>query len=662
MTLQIETAVPAKPHRSWTVADAAELYRTETWGAPYFFINESGHAALNAMDEHSTTIDIAEVVESLRSRGVQFPMLIRFQDILRSQVRRINEAFASAIAEFDYANEYRGVYPIKVNQLHEVVDELLDAGRDYGLGLECGSKAELIAALPQVDGDTLLICNGVKDREMLSLLVGGQQLGQNNIPVIENYAEFTDLKSIAFGAGFVPQMGVRMRLATRGSGRWSESSGVNSKFGLSAAELIRMLDELDAAGLTQRLVLLHCHIGSQIADIQALKQAAKEISRVYVELYQRGCHVRYLDFGGGLGISYGAHDHEAEDDGSINYSLQEYANAIVGSLKEVCDANDVACPVIVTESGRALTAHHSVLIVPVIGTRVKHDPREASVVDESAPEPVQSLQRALEALPRARNQSQLVEAYHVANERLGEVRSLFSLGYITLAQRASAESLYWRLCNDVLAAAEQLGDFPENEHEELLALLTDQYLCDFSVFQSMLDHWAIGQPFPIMPLSRLHEEPTRRGVIVDLTCDSDGKVSHYVSSNYDRRFLPLHRVDNEEAYYLGFFLMGAYEDIVGDAHNLFGRVSEAHVYADPEEPENFWVEKIIPGTAIQDVLAQVQYFPNDLHRRMSELVRAKIREGVVRPTLGMGILDRYMACFAKNTYCDPRDLDREPQT
>lgn len=642
----------------WSIDDAAALYRVSSWGEPYFFVNAEGNVAVRALDAAQTTMDLASIVGELRRRGVQLPVLVRFQDVLRSQVTRLNEAFRAAIADAGYENVYRGVYPVKVNQLHEVVDELLDAGRPYGMGLECGSKAELIATLPQVDNETLLVCNGVKDRTMLSLMVAGQRLGQKVVPVIENYAELRDLLALAAEESFVPNIGARVRLATRGSGRWSESSGSNSKFGLSVAELVSLVRELESRNGADKLVLLHCHIGSQIADIQVLKQATKEVTRIYAELVRRGVGLKYLDLGGGLGVNYDK-DH-LEEDAGINYSLQEYANAIVYTVKEVCDANDVPVPVILTESGRALTAHHSVLIVPVLGVNSKDDPQESLTVPEDAEEPVKGLERILAYLPTIEKTGELLEAYHDANERLDEVRGLFSLGYMGLEQRALGERLYWRLCTQLLAALTRNAAEEGPEIAELEGQLTDQYLCDFSVFQSMLDHWAIGQPFPIMPIERLGEQPTRRGILVDLTCDSDGKVSHYVSNLTDTRYLPLHEVAAGQTYYLGFFLMGAYEDIVGDAHNLFGRVSEAHVYADPDEPEKFWIEKIIRGTAIQDMLAQVQYFPNDLHRRMSELVRAKIQAGVVRPTQGMAILDQYMACFPQNTYCIPAETRMEP--
>ena len=636
------------PAQSWSIDESIELYRIQSWGEPFFFVNALGHMAVRSLDEKGTELDIAAIVAEIRRRGVPLPALIRFQDVLSAQVRRLNDAFAAAIAECGYANVYRGVYPIKVNQLHEVVDEIRDAGRPYGLGLECGSKAELIAALPQINDDTLLICNGVKDRAMLSLMLAGQRIGQNVVPVVERVSEFDDLLAISSQSDL--RLGVRVRLATRGSGRWSESSGTNSKFGLSIEELVQMLDELERRGLKESLVLLHCHIGSQIADIAVLKQATKEVTRIYAEIARRGFGVKYLDLGGGLGVNYDKGHYE--EDAGINYSLQEYANAVVYTVNELCLANDVRVPILVTESGRALTAHHSVLIVPVLGTQRRHNGEAAPKLPKRAPEPLRRLEAVLEYVESTHAANELVEAYHDANELLEEVRTLFSLGYLDLEQQATGENMYWRAASLICERLQLAADEEPPELAELERLLADQYLCDFSVFQSMLDHWAIGQPFPIVPIARLDQKPDRRARLVDLTCDSDGKVSHYVSSLDDSSHLPLHRLEAGREYYLGFFLMGAYEDIVGDAHNLFGRVAEAHVYADPDEPGNFWIEKVIPATAVQDMLAQVQYFPNDLHRRMSELVRARIRAGTVRPREGMRILDEYMACFGSNTYCE----------
>jgi len=636
----------------WSVEQSAELYRIGNWGEPYFFINSQGHVAVRALDAVDTTIDLADVVEVIRRRGVQLPVLIRFQDVLRAQVRQLNLAFGAAIEESGYGNVYRGVYPIKVNQLHEVVEEILDAGREYSLGLECGSKAELVAALPLLtDDQTLLVCNGVKDPTMLSLMIAAQRLGKNVLPVVEKLSEFAALKGLAWKRGFIPVLGARIRLVTEGAGRWARSSGLNSKFGLSASELVRLVDELAAGGLLGRLKLLHCHLGSQVADIQTVKQAVKEATQVYAELVKRGVGLEYLDLGGGLGVNYD--EGQIDDDAGINYNIQEYANAVVFTVKEICDAQGVQPPVLVTESGRAITAHHSALLVPVLAAQGRDElSQDVGLMVEAQ----EALLKILTGLPELKDAGEFLEAFHDAQEAQEETRTLFTLGYVSLEQRALADQLYWAICRQLLEKLEatELTPAPP-ELTELEQMLTDQYLCDFSVFQSMLDHWALGQPFPIMPIDRLTERPSRRGVLVDITCDSDGKISNYVSSHPDKSFMPVHSLRQDEAYYLGFFLMGAYEDIMGDSHNLFGRVSEVHVYADAEEEDNFWIEKIIPGEAVQDVLAQVQYFPNDLHRRMSEIVRGKIQAGVVRPTVGMEILDQYVACFQQSTYCDPGD-------
>jgi arginine decarboxylase len=421
---------------------------------------------------------------------------------------------------------------------------------------------------------------------------------------------------------------------------------------------MRLIDELEMSGTTDRLKLLHCHVGSQIADIGVLKQATKEVTQIYAELVKRGVALTYLDVGGGLGVNYD--EGQVSDDAGINYSTQEYANAVVFTVKEVCDAHGVAVPTLVTESGRAITAHHSVLIVPVLAAQQRDELPADTALPDDIHDSLKGLAGTLELIPSLRQMRELLEAFHDAKERHEETRTLFMLGYVTLEERATADQIFWSICRQLLGRLKASAEQPlPPEVGEIEALLTDQYLCDFSVFQSMLDHWAIGQPFPIMPIDRLDQQPGRRGVLVDITCDSDGKVSHYISSRADNSFLPLHDVEPGAPYHLGFFLMGAYEDIMGDAHNLFGRVTEAHVYADASEPGQFWIEKIIPGTAVQDMLAQVQYFPNDLQRRMSEIVRAKIQAGLVRPSVGMEILDQYMACFQQSTYCSTNDLEQE---
>jgi len=651
-----EKAPRPAAEESWTGAQASDLYRVDAWGDGFFHVNERGHAAVRPLEDSNISIDIVDVVADILARGVQPPVLIRFQDVLQARVRRLARAFQGAIEESGYGSVYRGVYPIKVNQLHEVVEEVLAAGRPFGLGLECGSKTELVAALPHlIDDESLLVCNGVKDASMLRLILDAQSLGRNVVPVVEKFTEFERLMRLGRELDVQPRFGARIRLATSGSGRWEESGGDQSKFGISVPELVTLMERLGdkRAGF----VLLHFHLGSQIADIHVLKQAVKEITQVYAQLIERDVPVRYLDVGGGLGVNYDAGYGDASE--GINYSLQEYANAVVYAVKEVCDEEKVPHPILVSESGRAISAHHSVLIVEVLGAYGKDriDEGFAPAADDTAA--VRDLDEIRKRIGSARKRmrvAELLEAYHDAVEIRREADTMFGLGYLPLEQKALVERLFWSACAAIHARLSEapLDSVPAALHE-LEERLSEQYLCDFSVFQSMLDHWAIDQAFPIMPIDRLDERPTRRGVLVDLTCDSDGKVDHYVSSNPDRRFIELHALEEGKPYYLGFFLMGAYQDIMGDSHNLFGRVPEVHVYADAEEPGGYYVEKLIPGTAVQDMLALVQYFPNDLHRRMNEQIRQKIEGGKVRAKVGMEMLERYMRCFQATTYCDPRE-------
>ncbi|MGQ0658203.1 MAG: biosynthetic arginine decarboxylase [Chromatiales bacterium] len=648
---------------AWTTQDAEELYRIRQWSDSFFFVNGHGHMAVHPLRDEEPVIDIHDVVQDLRNRNVSFPVLLRFQDVLRSRVVRLNTAFQDAIAESGYQGRYQGVYPIKVNQLHEVVEEVVEAGKPFKMGLECGSKAELIAALPHMaDDEALLICNGYKDAVMLRLILAAQQIGKNVVPVMEKYGEFEHLLKLAERSNQRPRLGVRIRLGTSGSGKWAESGGDQSKFGISVPELVSLIQRLKEDELTDALVLLHFHLGSQISDIQILKKAVKEIAQVYVQLVERGLAVKYLDVGGGLGVNYEA-GYGSQDDSSINYTLREYANAVVYSVKELCDEEKVPHPVLVSESGRALTAHHSVLIVEALGAY-----RKDTIDNGFAPAAEHNIvvRELYEVLTRVRALAQnkrrktppisdLMEAYHDAVEKRQEADLLFNLGYLPLEEKAIAERLYWTACH---AIDEQLKRIPRPEliPKELRAIddqLVDQFLCDFSIFQSIIDHWGIGQRFPIVPIKGLDARPTRRAVLVDLTCDSDGKVSHYVSSNADKDFLEVHDFKPDEPYYLGFFLMGAYQDIMGDSHNLFGRVAEAHVYADADEPGDYYIEKIIPGTSVQEMLALVQYFPNDLHRRMNDLIRQKIDEGRIRPKAGVELLDQYMKCFAQSTYYEP---------
>ncbi len=648
MASSILEAVPPR----WSPEQTAELYNVAGWSDGYFRVDVDGSCIVDPTRSGDRGISIRAVADELKARKIPFPVLIRFQDVLSGRVTQINEAFQHSIEEIGYENRYVGVYPIKVNQLHEVVEEVLDAGRPYGMGLECGSKTELIAALPHLDSDdTLLICNGYKDRDMIGLIVAIQQIGKHIIPVVEKVDEFETLMQVGAERGVQPYFGVRVRLSTSGAGQWADSGGDLSKFGISITELLHILDWLAANGQNDLLTLLHFHLGSQISDIQALRRGTKEISQIFVQIRKRGIPVRYVDVGGGLGVNY--EGDLAGGENSINYSLGEYTNAIVQTIKEVCDGEKVEHPVIVSESGRAITAHHSVLVLEVLGSYTRESVETGAIPDESAHRLVHELHQTLEWVTgeEALRPAELLEAYHDAVSKRHEVDALFGFGYFPLEQKALSDQIFWTVCRAINTRIESVAaDWLPEELATLSVQLVDQYLCNFSVFQSMLDHWAIGQRFPIMPLQRLGERPTRRSVLMDLTCDSDGKVDGYVTNHPEGGFLDLHELHNGEPYYVGVFLMGAYQDIMGDTHNLFGRVAEAHVYADDSEHGGYYIEKVIGSTSIQDMLALVQYFPSHLEKRMELLVKSKVEAGALKPAAGSRLLEEYRECLTDSTY------------
>ncbi|MDP1934716.1 MAG: biosynthetic arginine decarboxylase [Nitrosomonas sp.] len=634
----------------WSCADSQALYAMEKWADGFYSVNERGHVSVCPIEGQALHIDVMDVIRAARSEGASLPMLIRFQDVISSRVRRLNQKFQMAIQDSGYEGTYRSIYPIKVNQLQEVVAEILEAGKEFSIGLECGSKAELLAVLPLIADETLLLCNGVKDCTMLTLMLNAQQLGQQVVPIIEKYSEFEQLMNLAEARQMKPRLGVRLKLNTKGSGRWLESGGASSKFGLTIPELVKLIQTLENREMAGQLELLHFHLGSQIADIQVLRSAVKEIMQIYADLMLRGLQIKYLDVGGGLGVNYGGDYDNPES--SINYGLREYANVVVYTVKEICDERQVPMPNLLSESGRALTAHHSVLVVPVLGV---HRPDSPPMSDFPAHLPATVLRMAsvYSDAQSAEKSSVLLECYHDAQEIRLETEQMARLGYLSVEHMAQSDSLYWSICREVLrklTAAESTPVSPEQM--ELEKQLTDMYLGDFSVFHSIIDHWAIGQIFPVMPLHRLQEKPVRRGQLVDLTCDSDGKVSQYVSSSGISDCLPLHDFCQDESYFLGIFLVGAYQEILGDAHNLFGRVDEVHVYAKAEEANGFWIEELLKGISVKEMLSQVQYFPNDLGRRMSEFIRRQINAGHIKPAEGTRILNNYTQRLGDTTYCD----------
>jgi arginine decarboxylase len=652
----LETASPRPTLTSdpdtWTPADAEALYHVPAWGEGYVSVTDEGQVAIRPAPD-GPPVSVHAVVEELVGQGVRLPLVVRFQDLLATRVRLLNESFRAAIGESGYGNGYTGVYPVKVNQLREVVDEIVEAGKPYGYGLECGSKTELIATLPRLEDDeTLLLVNGYKDIEMLRLITTFQRLGRQVLPIVEKTTELRRILALADDAGVPPQFGLRVKLSTVADGMWTTSSGDLSKFGVSLPELVDAVDGLIASGHTRALRLLHFHIGSQIGDIQALKAAVRELTRIYAHLTRRGLEIEYLDCGGGLGVNYDALP-LGGGRGGVDYSMQEYANAIVYAVQEVCAAEDVPPPRIVTENGRAVTAHHSVLVVDTLGRTEKPTVADDFELPAGSHEVAAEMHAMLGAIDEARGLGELLEVYHDAADVRAKAEALFGYGYLALGQKALAERLFWTVCrrlHDRVQAASP--DWVPDELTNLGDALTDQLLCDFSVFQSLMDHWALGQRFPIVPLDRLGTRPTRRARLVDLTCDSDGKVARYIGGGAEQRALDVHDVADGDAYRIGIFLVGAYQDILGDAHNLFGGVSEAHVYADADEPGGYYIEETLTGTTVKEMLARVQYFPSDLQRRVQKTLRQKAAAGVVRPKEAQTILDQYRAFFDSTTYLD----------
>src|SRR6266545_3574937 len=573
----------ANDSRPWDIQTARSLYNIDRWGAKYFDINEAGHVVAMPQQEAGTSVDLTDVVEEAKARGLKFPLLIRFQDILRHRVQFINESFRGSIAEFGYQGKYRGVFPIKVNQLREVVEEILDAGKPYNFGLEVGSKPELFAGLAlQAEPDSLIICNGYKDSSFIRMALMGIKLGKKVIMVVEKLEELKQIISVSRHFGVEPLIGIRSRLLSKGAGKWADSAGENAKFGLSTVELLAAAELLKSENLTHAFKLIHFHIGSQVPDILTVKKAVQEAARFYAKLYKMGFPVEYLDVGGGLGVDYDGS--RSAFDSSTNYTLQEYTNDVVYYIGDVCNAEKVPHPEIVSESGRALVAHHSVLIVEVFGAIGKVRPD----VNFNYGENENPLVKELLDIKKNLCKLNKLEAYHDALERREDAHNMFTLGVLELPDKAKIEHLYWEIGQQVVHSFRGQAYIPE-EIRQLEDSLGDQYLCNFSVFQSLLDHWALGQLFPIMPIHRLGERPSREATLVDITCDSDGQINKFIDLRGVRDTLPIHSLipngqgNGNEPYYLGFFLMGAYQDIMGDLHNLFGRVNEVHVFLEPDE-------------------------------------------------------------------------------
>ena len=617
-TVKLTNGAPVRePADRWTTAEAAELYDVASWGKGYFSVGANGHLYVHPDKDPQRSLDLKELVDNLQLRGIALPILIRFGQILQNRLGEMHQAFQSAIAEHNYKGTYCCVYPIKVNQQRQVVEEVFEYGRPFKFGLEAGSKPELLAVLAIADNDTPIICNGFKDDEYIEMVMLAAKIGRRIIPVVEKYTELDLIQKHSERVGVRPTIGLRIKLASRGSGRWKSSGGYRSKFGLTVTEALRALEQLKAAGMEDCLQLLHFHLGSQITNIRQIKAAVMEASRVYVELKRAGAGLAYMDVGGGLGIDYDGSQTDFES--SVNYTLQEYANDVVYHIQSVCDEAEVPHPSIVSESGRAVAAYHSALVFNVLGVTGFGDSESMPEIPEDVEQPLIDLKETLRGL----SNKNLLESFHDAQQALDSALNLFSLGYLPLQQRSWAESIYWVICRRIQTLAKQLDYFPE-ELEGLDGLLSDTYFCNFSLFQSMPDSWAVKQLFPIMPIHRLQEEPFRHGILGDISCDSDGKVDQFIDRRDVKKTLPLHAY-NGEPYVLGAFLVGAYQEILGDLHNLFGDTNAVHVSLD--DSGAVVLGAVIKGDTVREVLDYVQFQSKALLEQFRKDVECAVREG-----------------------------------
>jgi arginine decarboxylase len=601
----------------WSPADSIDLYNIRGWGNNYFSVNERGHIIVHPNGPGTAAIDLKELVDEVRERGIGLPLLIRFSEIIKARVVELNEAFARAIGEYGYKGVYRGVYPIKVNQNRYLVEHLVDYGRPYHFGLEAGSKPELLAVMAMLeDPESLIVCNGYKDEEYVETALLASKLGRHVILVVEKPSELPLIQLISQRTGVRPRIGIRSRLSTRGAGHWEASGGDRSKFGLSGRDLLDAVAFLREANLLDSLELLHFHLGSQISSIRSVKDGLREAAQVYVNLVKMGAPLGYLDVGGGLGVDYDGS--QTNFTSSLNYTLQEYANDIVFGVMEVCDFHDVPHPTLVSESGRATVAHHAVLIIDVLGVS------EFSVgkLPRKLPAETEPSLRNLFDTYREVSRKNFIEAYHDAVTARDACLTLFSLGHLTLEDRGLAEDLFWAICQRVLKITRSMSEVPE-ELEGLERAMADTYFCNFSVFQSMPDSWAIDQLFPVVPIHRLEQEPANRAVLADITCDSDGKIDHFIDRRDVKDVLELHPYLSGQPYYLGAFLLGAYQEILGDLHNLFGDTNTVHVSLDAEE--GYKIDGVVSGDTVTDVLRYVRYNRDDLVARVRRAAETALR-------------------------------------
>ena len=628
--------------RRWRIEDSAELYNITGWGLKYFSINDNGHVQVTPR-EGCASVDLKELMDELQIRDITAPVLLRFPDILDNRIEKISRCFKQAAEEYKYGAQNFIIYPIKVNQMRQVVDEIVSHGKKFNIGLEAGSKPELHAVLAtNIDEHNLIICNGYKDENYVELALLAQKMGRRIFLVVEKLNELHLIARLAKRIGVRPNIGIRIKLSSSGSGKWEESGGDHSKFGLNSSELLEAVDALAKYKMEDCLKLIHFHIGSQITKIRRIKNALREATQFYVQLTKMGFSIDFIDIGGGLGVDYDGTRSSASEN-SMNYSIQEYANDAISAIVDACEKNGLKQPKVITESGRSLSAHHSILIIETLETTqlpVWNDNEEVSDSDHE-------LARELYQIWDRLGQQSLLESWHDALQIREEALDRFSLGMLDLHTRAQIEKLFWSVAREVNDIAKTMKHVPEELR--ISKMLPDKYFCNFSLFQSLPDSWAIDQMFPIMPISRLDEKPTRTATIQDVTCDSDGKINCFISSHGFSNALPIHPIKNGESYYLGVFLVGAYQEILGDMHNLFGDTNTVHVSV---HKDGYEIEQIIDGETVAEVLDYVQYNPKKLVRNVETWVTRSMKSGKITPEEGREFLSNYRSGLYGYTYLE----------
>jgi arginine decarboxylase len=632
--------------KKWTIDDSENIYRVKRWGDGYFEIGQNGN--LHITPDPSNTdmrIDFKAVIDEIKQEGIQFPLVLRFHDILRSQVALLNQTFQNTLKEAEYNGGYMGVYPIKVNQMREVVEEIVDAGAPFNYGLEAGSKAELLTVMAlNTNAESLTILNGYKDEEFMRLALLSSKLGRKTIVVIEKFSELILLVKISKELGIAPIVGIRSKMTVKGRGKWASSGGDRAKFGLTISEMINAARYLEEHGMADCLKLLHFHIGSQLTDIRAVKESIAEGAMIYSELHRMGFKLEYVDVGGGLGIDYDGS--QSTNDSSRNYSMQEYVADIVYGMKQVCDLEDVPHPILVSESGRAITAHHSCVVTQVVGEIKAHGAGIETGPVDNEHILVSDMRELTEIIDQQNN---LQEIFNDASQFKEQALNAFKLRVISLEELAKIETLYWQIMGEVQLRIKGAEFVPE-EMQVLDFALSSQYLCNFSVFQSAADTWAIDQILPVVPLTRMNEKPTINCSLVDITCDSDGKLDQFISEYGISNIVPMHSLKPDEDYYLGLFLTGAYQDVMGDMHNLFGRLNEVHIFSHDDDPKDFYIEEVVNGSSVEDVLSIMQYHPSSMAKSVKKMIDGHVAQGQMNPREGVKWTDFYEDCLKGYTY------------